>query len=168
MMRTTLLAAIALALFAPTIYAQDIEALERSLEKARMDAPMTLKPFMAVTRPAKYYGDYEARGNTQYGRGEKLHFYAEPKNLVYPRNAAGVYEPAFDVDFEVRPPQGETLKQEKFMSMRLPTRSRVQDIYLNLTISLGSAPPGKYNIKFTVRDANSKKVASVDQDVTLK
>lgn len=167
-MRTAAFAAISLALLAAPSLAQDIEALELSLERARAAAPMTLKPFMAVSRPAKYFGDYDARANVEYKRGDKLHFYIEPKNLVYPRSAAGVYEPAFDVDVEVRPPKGEAMKQEKFMSMRLPTRSRVQDIYLNLTVSLGSAPPGKYNVKFTVRDANSKKVASVDQDVTLK
>ncbi len=50
----------------------------------------------------------------------------------------------------------------------IPSRSRVQDLYLNMEVSLGQAPPGKYNIKFTVRDLNSKKSVSATQEVTFK
>lgn len=48
------------------------------------------------------------------------------------------------------------------------TRSRVQDIFLNLSLSLDKAPPGSYNVKFIVNDLNSKKTAAVDTDVTIK
>ena len=51
---------------------------------------------------------------------------------------------------------------------KLPTRSRVQDIYLNLDLELDKAPPGKYAVKFTVRDQNSKKSAVAATDVTIK
>lgn len=149
-------------------HAQDIEALERQLAQAREAAPMVVTPFMAVTRPAAYFGDYEPRKDTVYSRSEKLLFYGEPKNLLYPKNAKGQLEPAFDVDVEIRGPTGETMKQPKLMTFRLPTRSRAQDIFLNLSLTLNSAPPGKYNVKFIVRDLNSKKSASVNTDVTLK
>lgn len=167
-MRIAPFVAAALVLAAPAAAAQDIEALERSLDKARDAAPMVVKPFMAVARPAKYFGDYEARPNTTYNRGEKIHFYAEPKNLVMTKNAQGMYEPALEVDIEVKPQKGEVAKQPKFLSMRIPSRSRIQDLYLNMTVSLGEAPAGKYNLKFTVRDLNSKKSANVEQEVTLK
>ncbi len=148
--------------------AADIDSLERQLEQARTAAPMVVKPFMAVVKPAQYFGDYEPRANTVYGRGEQLFFYGEPKNLLYPKNAKGLLEPAFEVDVEIRGPDGQTMKQPKIMALRLPTRSRAQDIYLNLTLTLSTAPPGKYNVKFVVRDLNSKKSAAVDTDVTLK
>ena len=151
-----------------TARAADIDTLERELAKAREAAPMVVTPFMAVTRPAQYFGDYEPRPNTVYSRSEKLLFYGEPKNLLYPKNAKGQLEPAFDVDMEIRGPTGETMKQPKLMSFRLPTRSRAQDIFLNLSLTLNSAPPGKYNVKFVVRDLNSKKSAAVDTDITLK
>jgi hypothetical protein len=148
--------------------AADIGSLEQQLDQAREAAPMEIKPFLAVKKEPQYFGDYEPRGNTVYKRGEQLLFYGEPKNLVMAKNSRGLYEPAFDVDVEVTPPSGQSMKQNKFMSFKLPTRSRVQDIFLNLSLSLGSAPPGKYNVKFTVRDKNSRKTASAATDITLQ
>ena len=167
-MRTPLVFAAALAFAATAATAQDIDALERQLEKAREAAPMVLKPFLLVARPANYFGDYEARPNAAFGRGAKIHFYAEPKNLVMKQDGSGLYEPALEVDIEVKPEKGETMKKDGFMSIRIPSKSRIQDIYLNLDVSLGKAPPGKYNIKFTVRDLNSKKSATAAQDVTIR
>jgi len=167
-MRTSAVLASVLAFASPAAIAQDIEALERQLEKAREAAPMALKPFLLVARPAKYFGDYEARPNAAFGRGAKIHFYAEPKNLVMKKGASGLFEPALEVDIEVKPEKGEIIKKDGFMSMRIPSRSRVQDLYLNLDVALGQAPPGKYTIKFTVRDLNSKKSATAAQDVTFK
>ncbi len=148
--------------------AADIATLERQLEDARKAAPITVTPFLAVAKPAQYFGNYEPRKDMVYGRGEKMLFYAEPKNLVYPRNAQGVYQPAFDVDLEVSGPGGQSMKQPKFASFKLDSRSRIQDLYLNLDIALNSAPPGKYNVKFIIRDLNSPKSAAFAQDVTIK
>lgn len=158
----------AFAFAASSVGAQDIEALEKQLEKARDAAPMVVKSFMTVTRPAKYFGDYEQRPSNTFNRGEKLHFYAEPKNLTMPKNAKGEYETALEVDIEVKPEKGTPAKQPKFLSMKIPSRSRVQDLYLNMTVSLGEAPAGKYNLRFTVRDVNSKKSADISQDIVLK
>lgn len=149
-------------------HAADIESLERQLAQARDAAPMVVKSFMTVTKPAKYFGDYEPRKDNVYRRGEKLYFYGEPKNLAFPKNAGGLFEPAFEVDVEIGGPDGKAMKQTKLMSFRLPTRSRVQDIFLNLSLSLSSAPPGKYNVRFIVRDSNSTKSAAAETDITIK
>ena len=166
-MTRTLIAAALLAL-APVAIAQEVEALEKQLDKARDAAPMAIRNFMLVSRPAKYFGDYEERQGSEYGRGEKLHFYAEPRNLVMAKNSRGVFEPALEVDIEVAPEKGEVHKQPKFMVVKIPSRSRIQDLYLNMTVSLGASPPGNYKIKFVVRDVNSKKSATVAQDVVIK
>ena len=158
----------AIALASVAVGAQDVEALERQLEKAREAAPMQVKAFMPVSRPPKYFGDYEQRPNNTYNRGEKMHFYAEPRNLAMPKNAKGEYEAALEVDIEVKPEKGTVQKVPKFLSMKIPSKSRIQDLYLNMTIDLGQAPAGKYNLKFTVRDLNSKKSADISQDVVLK
>jgi hypothetical protein len=164
-MRTLLLAAALL--FAPGAIAQDVDALERQLDKAREAAPMTIRNFMLATRPAKYFGDFEARGGNQVGKDENLNFYAEPRNLVM-KQQGGVYEAALEVDIEVAPEKGTPHKQAKFMSVRIPSRSRIQDLYLNMAVSLGGAPPGKYTIRFVVRDLNSKKTATAAQEVFVK
>jgi hypothetical protein len=148
--------------------AADIATLERELEKARNDAPLMIQSFVAVDKPAPYYGGYEPRKDTVYRKGEQMHFYAEPKNLVFPKNAKGIYTPRFDVDLEITGPDGKSFKKDKFVNFALETRSRIQDLYLNLDVSLTGAPAGKYNVKFVVHDGNSKKTAAFAQDVTIK
>ena len=169
-MRNTTLASLLMAgaVLMPQAWAQDIEALERQLELARIGAPMAVKPFMTVKRPANYFGDYEPRSNNEFRRGEKVLFYGEPKNLTFATKAGGLLEVGFHVDVEIKGPDGKTMGQEKVMSLKLPTRSRVQDIYLNLDLELDKAPPGKYSVKFTVRDQNSKKSAIAAGEVTIK
>ena len=62
----------------------------------------------------------------------------------------------------------DTSKKMKMMTFRLPSRSRVQDIYLNLSLTMDNAPAGSYKVRFIVSDLNSKKTAAVDTDVTIK
>ena len=149
-------------------HAAAIEALEQALEKLRVEAPLAVKPFLLVTQPAKFYGDYTPRANAVFQGGEPQQFYMEPKNLVYPRTAAGTYEPAFEVDLQILAAGGQVIvNKEKFGSFRLPTKSAVQDIFLNLKVTLSGAPPGEYKVQFVVRDVNSKKTATVAQPITL-
>lgn len=149
-------------------YPAAIEALQKALEEARRAAPLAIEKFMAVQEPARSYGDYVARKNADFRAGEDLHFYLEPKNLVYPRSADGTYRPAFDVGFEIVDKAGETVgKQERFGSFHFTSRSALQDIYVNLHLTLEGAPPGAYEIRFTVKDANSSKTATVKQGFNL-
>jgi hypothetical protein len=167
-MRAWILALAWLALSLPAS-AQDVDALERALEKARLEAPLVLKPFMLVTRPAKYFGDYEQRTDAVLLHGDNILFYLEIKNLVIPKNAQGLYEPAFEVDLEISSNQDKTVRKTPgFAKFRLPGRSRVQDFYVNLLISLDQAPPATYTVRFTVRDLNSKKTGTVEQVLAIR
>ena len=145
-----------------------LEALENALEQVQTEAPLMLRQFTMTKAPAKYFGGYETRTDTTVRSGEEMYFYVEPRNLVYTRKPNGTYEPGFEVDLEVTGATGETMKKPKFAQFRLPTKSRVQDFYLNLTLSLTGAPAGKYTVRFIVRDLNSKKSGTVEQVVTLK
>ena len=150
-------------------HAASIAALEQALEKVRAEAPLTVKPFVLVTQPAKFYGDYTPRANAVFEGGEAQQFYLEPKNLVYPRTAAGTYEPSFEVDLKILTAAGKAMaSQERFGSFRFPTKSPVQDIFLNLKVTLSGAPAGEYSVQFVVRDLNSKKTATVTQPVSVK
>ena len=153
---------------APAAAAQDIESLERALEKARLEAPLALRPFVVLAKPARYYGDYEQRRDTTFARGETMYFYFEPKNLVIVKNPQGLFEPAFEVDLEVQPPKSAPVRKPAYVTFRLPGRSRVQDFFVNLALPLGDAQPGVYNVRFMVRDLNSSKTARIDQSVTVK
>ena len=70
-MRRMLLALVTLLVaFLVPVHAADIESLERQLEQARDAAPMVIKSFMTVAKPAQYFGDYEPRKNNVFRRGE--------------------------------------------------------------------------------------------------
>lgn len=56
-------------------HAAAIEALEEALEKVRVEAPLTVKPFLLVTQPARFYGDYTPRANAVFQGGEPQQFY---------------------------------------------------------------------------------------------
>ena len=144
-----------------------IDALEQALERVRTEAPLVLVNSVIVSRPAQYFGDYEPRPNAVFAKGQKLNFYAEPKNLV--SRVGGKYEPAFEVDMEVLSADGKAVaKQPRFVSFRLPTKSQVQDIFLNLDVTLTGAPSGRYTIRFVIRDLNSKKTAVTAYNIELK
>jgi hypothetical protein len=134
-----------------------------------MAAPLTAKPFFLVSEPAKFYGDYKPRRDAVFQRGEQLHFYLEPKNLVYPRTDQGLYEPAFSIDLHILSAAGEVLvNQERFGFFRFSSKSPLQDIFVNLQVTLTGAPAGRYQIRFLVHDANSEKATTVTQPMTLK
>ena len=145
-----------------------VEALEQALESVRVEAPLVVKPFLVVARPAKYYGDYAPRSNAVFTGSEEQRYYLEPKNLIS-RTGAGSYEPAFEVDLEILTADGKPVgSKPRFGSFRLPAKSPVYDIYMNLTVTLDGAPAGNYNVRFIVRDLNSKKTATVTQKITIK
>ena len=146
----------------------DVATLEKQLVEARNAAPLTVEPFYLVSEPAKYFGNYEPRKDNVYRSGETMHFYAEPKNLVFPRDSRGVYKPAFAVDLEVTAADGKSMKKANFATFELESRSRIQDLYLNLDVSLTGAPPGKYNVKFVIRDSNSKKTLAFGKEITIR
>ena len=146
-----------------------VQALEQALAKARAEAPLIINPFILVTQPAKFSGDYAPRGSNVIQRGEALQFYLEPKNLVVTRAADGTYTPAFDVDMQILMAGGKVLgTQEKFGTFRVSSRSPVQDIFMNLRVTLTGAPAGEYEVRFIVKDANSKKTATVTHPITVK
>ena len=145
-------------------YPAAIDALQKALAEVRRAAPLVADPFLLVAEPAKYYGGYLPRGNAEFRRNEDLNFYLEPKNLVYPRSPDGLYKPGFDVGFEIVDADGDVVaRQERFGSFQFTSRSVLQDIYVNLHLTFEGAPPGAYEVRFTVKDANSAKTATVKQ-----
>ena len=147
-------------------HAAAIGALEEALDAVREEAPLTLQPFVLVEKPAAMFGDIHARADASYSGSEPLLFYMEPKNLVYARSG-GLYKPGFSVDLAVLDADGEVIaSQDKFGAFDFSSQSRFQDIFVNLTLTLTGVPAGDYTVRFTVRDANSKKSATVEKTIT--
>ena len=150
-------------------HAKTVAALEEALAEARREAPLTASPFVLVTGKAPSFGAYTARRDAVFSAAEEIHFYFEPKNLVYPKTSDGSYAPGLTVDMELLGPDGEVLgKKDAFGNFAFASKSRLQDIFVNLTLTLTGAPPGKYTVRYTVRDKNSPKTALLTQVLTLK
>ena len=148
-------------------HATAIAALEQALDRVRAEAPLTLDPFVVVSRPAKSFGDIVPRKSTTFAGDDELLFYMEPKNLVY--GEGGSYDPGFEVDLAVLDAEGDVVAEKQdFGAFAFTSKSRLQDIFVNLTVTLTGAPPGDYTIRFTVRDQNSDKSASAEKTITMQ
>lgn len=132
-------------------------------------APLSAQPFVLIAEPAKAYGAYLPRRDNVFPRDEEMHFYLEPKNLVYPKTGQGLYKPAFSVDFQILDAAGNVVaKRERFGFFQFSSKSPLQDIYANLNLEFTGAPAGSYQVRFVLRDTNSPKTATVTQSITLK
>ena len=113
-------------------YARALGALATALEQVRLAAPLAIEPVLLVTEPAKFYGDYTPRVGTTFQRGEILHFYLEPNNLVYPRTAQGTYEPSFQIDLQMLSPDETVLATKSILDWGLersrPLGARYKDM----------------------------------------
>ena len=150
-------------------HAKTVAALEQALDEARQAAPLTARPFVLVTGKAPSYGAYTARPNNVFAGDEEMYFYFEPKNLVYPKSAQGLYAPGLSVDLELLDADGTVVaRKDAFGDFSFSSRSRLQDIFVNLTLSMTGAPPGRYTVRYTLRDKNSPKTAILTQAITRK
>jgi hypothetical protein len=150
-------------------HGKTVAALEQALAEARQAAPLTAQPFLLVTGKAPIYGAYEPRPDNVFGGDEEMYFYFEPKNLVYPKNAQGLYAPGLTVDLEMLDAAGDVVaRKDAFGDFSFASRSRLQDIFVNLTLTMTGAPAGQYTVRYTVRDKNSPKTAILTQSITRK
>ena len=130
---------------------------------------MVVNPFFAVSR-RRSTSATTRRARTTRSAGARSSTSTASRRTCDARNAKGLYEPALRGRHGGEAREGPVAHEAAQVHVvRFPAeRSRVQDLFLNLALSLGEAPPGKYNIKFMVRDLNSKKTADVAQDVVAQ
>ena len=146
-----------------------IAALQDALDAVRAEAPLSMEPFVIVSRPAALFGDIVPRKSTTFSGDDELLFYMEPKNLIYKKDAGGAYAPGLEIDLEIADSAGDVVAtKDAFGSFKFTSKSRLQDIYVNLTVTLSGAPAGDYTIRFVVRDINSDKVARVEKTITMQ
>jgi len=145
-----------------------IKALQDALEEARRGAPLVADPFVLVAAKAPMYGGYEQRKDAVFRGDEAMLFYLEPKNLIYPRNAQGLFTPGLAIDLEIADAAGTVIgRKDRFGVFPFTSQSPLRDIFVNLEVSL-SGPPGDYEIRFVLHDLNSTKTATVKQKVTRR
>lgn len=106
-----------------------------------------------TTRPAPGFGDYDPNPDGIVPEGSPIHAYVEVTGATARQLPGGVNELVFLVDFAVLDVQGERLTEVVRMGeVRMPSRSRGIDIYLDLTYNISGAPPGDYVLWTEVTD----------------
>lgn len=145
---------------------QEIERREVDLVAAWEKSPLLFRTATFVTERAAIYGSYSPRGSSSYKRGEPLVAYLEPVGYGWKQDGdAFVLGISLDVVFKSR--DGKVLGgQEKFLNSEQRSRYRLRELMLNVTLNLGTAPPGDYVAEFVARDHTGKS-GSVSMPFTI-
>lgn len=146
----------------------DLDSAEQKLDEVWARLPFSTRHVHFVSRKADNIGDYEARADNVFKKGEKLMTYIEP--VGFTRKAAGDgFQVNTIVDLEVLSGDKKTTLngQKAFFTHTVKSRGRVRDLFLNMTLSLDGAPAGDYVVAYTLHDTNDR-TTRVEQPFTIK
>ena len=131
--------------------------------------PLLLRNVMFVEDDDNSYGIYEPKGSSNFASGEPLYLYLEPMGFAYKKNPAGYYEFGFKADFVLEDDEGNELGgQEEFADLTFSSWNRNTEVSLTFTYSFTGFDKGKYKVVTYVRDAHSKKSATVENWFYIK
>ncbi len=152
--------AVAAAPSKPTL--KDIDALQGAVTDAWEKMPLTQRHALLVTEKADIFGHFVARPTSEFKANEKLVTYVEPVGYVWTANGGG-YDFGVSVDFAVKTPDGKILSgQDDFGKFAMTSNTKLQELMLNLTLSVDGAPPGNYILQYKIHDLHSDKISSFE------
>ena len=131
--------------------------------------PLTQKRAVFVTTKPEIYGGYEERKSNVFKPGEPLLTYVEPVGYTWKPNGSGEFQFGVVVDFLVKTPEGKILGgKEKLLTFAQKSRNRVQELMVNISLSVSGAPAGGYVVAYTIRDLYSSKVSTFEQPFRIE
>ena len=121
-----------------------------------------------VTEPAAGFGIYNPRPDENYKVGEPILIYAEPFGFSYGSGGDGLYTIGFIVDLKVMTEAGEVLGEvPSVANLDLTSRYQNREFQANLTYTLDGVAPGRYILETTLRDKNSQKFGSFQNNIEI-
>ncbi len=155
------------------VAAGDFDAWQKAngdlLAKAWAQPGLHFNHLVLVTAPAAGYGVYDVRPDSIYAQGEPILVYAEPEGYGFGTLATGQMEIAFGIDLKVLDPGGAVLvEMPDFLSIKFQSWQPAHEFVANLSVSMGSAPPGDYQLEFTFRDLHGGQNSSFTTNVSVK
>lgn len=131
-------------------------------------AGLAIAEALLTVAPATGYGVYEPRRDNVFAPDEPMHVYVELTGARITERPGGVNEMLFEVDFAVLDTQGTQLTDVISMGeVRLLSRARGVDLFLELTYNLTSAPAGDYVLWTEITDAASGQNVTFDLPVAI-
>ncbi|MCB2228918.1 MAG: hypothetical protein KQH53_19745 [Desulfarculaceae bacterium] len=141
--------------------------------------PLSLARALLVKEPARGYGIYQPRADGTYlisgpdrpvfpGKGMPIYVYMEPVGYRVERKPGGLYEFGLAMDLALYDAQGKhLLSRPDFMQERDSSRRFRLEHFLNVTVDLKGATPGKYKLQLTVKDLVGKQKATAELPIEL-
>ena len=136
--------------------ASEIEQREKDLVAAWEKSPLVIRKAVFVTEKAQLYGAYTPRPSNVFKKGEPVLAYLEPVGYGWkPEGDAFILGITLDVVLKSK--DGKILGgQEKFLNSQQTSRHKLRELMLNVTLTLGSTPPGDYIVEFVAKDLTGK------------
>jgi len=145
-----------------------IGRLDAALNLAREQAPLAARRFLLVQEEPPGFGQYLPRTSSLFSPGEEMLFYLEPVNYTF-RRKGDLYEAWLKVDVNLLLPDGTVIYGKRnFFEQVFSARSRIHDLYLNLSLEVSGLDEGVYRVEYVVKDGFSGKECSVHQDVVIR
>ena len=151
----------------PAASAQTVEALETAeaaTQAAWEQLPLTERTVTFVKASSTGYGMYDARDNNIFQPGEPIISYVEPIGFGWKPIDGGKFEIGFVIDLALKTEDGTLVSDQKaFMSVKQESHEQNQEYSIDMTLTLDSAPAGKYTVTYTIHDTSSEEESSFHQ-----
>ena len=146
----------------------EVEARQQAVVEAWEKTPLTQRRSVFVTVKPEVYGAYDERTSNVFKAGEPIITYVEPVGYTWKPVGNGEFQFGVVTDFVIRSRNGKVLGgQEKFLTFSQRSRYKVQELMLNITLTLSDAFPGDYVVAYTIHDLNSDKSSTFEQPFTI-
>lgn len=117
--------------------------------------PFTATAAVLTAEPAGAYAQYRLRKHGRYSSTEPIYIYLEPIGYRFVNTPAGLIF-GFDADVAFLTPEGELLAEiNDFARFEFAAGREVYEVYVNITLDIGSVPPGHYQLRTTLRDQHA-------------
>ncbi len=145
-----------------------IARLEAALDLARELAPLEARRFLLVQEEPPGFGQYLPRRSNLFSPGEEMLFYLEPVNYNF-RRKGELFEAWLKVDVNLLLPDGTIIYGKRnFFEQVFSARSRIHDLFLNLSLEVSGLDEGEYRVEYVVKDGFSGKACTVQQEVVIR
>jgi hypothetical protein len=145
-----------------------ITRIEAALDLARDRAPLEARRFLLVQEEPPGFGQYLPRSSNVFSPGEEMLFYLEPVNYTFQRKG-DLYEAWLKVDVNLLLPDGTVIYGKRnFFEQVFSARSKIHDLYLNLSLEVSGLDEGVYRVEYVLKDGFSGKERAVHKDVVVR
>lgn len=146
---------------------QQLDTLQKAVTDAWERMPLTTRRAIFVSSKPLSYGSWVQRPSSVFKPGEEFLVYVEPVGYAWKPNGDS-FDFGIAGDLILKSPDGKVLGgQENFIRADFSSRTKMQELMLNITVSLDGIDPGSYVMKFKIRDVQSDKATTIALPFTL-